>query len=161
MSPHSAQHNSKILSPNKCQRWSASKTSHPTPRQLSPASVSTNRECRAPARSLFFLYFFFFCFLGPHLRHMEFPRIGVQSELQLPAYTTAIAVWDPIRVCDLHHNSWQCQIPNPLGKTRDQTFIHMGTSQIHFPCTMMGTLSMFITVFASSCWHSICSQWVL
>ena len=31
----------------------------------------------------------FFVFLGPHLRHMEVPRLGVESELQSPAYTTA------------------------------------------------------------------------
>ena len=30
-----------------------------------------------------------FVFLGPHLRHMKVPRLGVTSELQLPAYTTA------------------------------------------------------------------------
>ena len=35
--------------------------------------------------------FFFFCFLGPYPRHMEVPRLGVHSELQLLAYTTAAA----------------------------------------------------------------------
>ena len=30
-------------------------------------------------------------FLGPHLQHMEVPRLGVKLELQLPAYTTATA----------------------------------------------------------------------
>ena len=34
---------------------------------------------------------FFFAFLGLHLRHMKAPRLGVQSELQLPAYSTATA----------------------------------------------------------------------
>ena len=34
---------------------------------------------------------------------MEVPRLGVQSELQLPAFTTATATRDPGRVCDLHH----------------------------------------------------------
>ena len=43
----------------------------------------------------------FFFFLGPLLRHMEVPRLGVESELQLPAYTTATAAQDPSRVCDL------------------------------------------------------------
>ena len=38
-----------------------------------------------------FLFFFFFFFLGPYPRHMEVPRLGVQSELQLPAYATATA----------------------------------------------------------------------
>ena len=36
---------------------------------------------------------FYFCFLGVRLQHMEVPRLGVKSERQLPAYTTA--VWDP------------------------------------------------------------------
>ena len=31
----------------------------------------------------FFLFFFFFVFLWPHLCHMEVPRLGVKSELQL------------------------------------------------------------------------------
>ena len=37
----------------------------------------------------YFFFFFFFCFLGPHLRYMEVLRLGVESELQLPAYATA------------------------------------------------------------------------
>ena len=40
-------------------------------------------------------FFFFFLFLGPHLHYMEFPGLGVKSELQLLAYTTATAtrIW--------------------------------------------------------------------
>ena len=38
---------------------------------------------------------FFSFFLGPHLRHMEVPRLGVKLELLLPAYTTATAKPDP------------------------------------------------------------------
>ena len=34
--------------------------------------------------------FFFFVFLWPHLQHMEASGLGVESELQLPAYTTVI-----------------------------------------------------------------------
>jgi len=34
---------------------------------------------------------FFFSFLGPHPQHRDVPRLGVRSELQLPAYTTATA----------------------------------------------------------------------
>ena len=41
------------------------------------------------------LFYFIFCFSGLHLWHMEVPRLVVQSELQLPAYTTAIAMPDP------------------------------------------------------------------
>ena len=35
------------------------------------------------------ILFFYFSFLGPHLWHMEVPRLGAESELQLLAYTTA------------------------------------------------------------------------
>ena len=35
------------------------------------------------------------CVLGPHWQHMEVSRIGAESELQLLAYTTATATWDP------------------------------------------------------------------
>ena len=47
-------------------------------------------------------FFFLLFFLGPHPRHMEVPRLGVQSELQLPAYTTATATQDPSQVFDLY-----------------------------------------------------------
>ena len=56
--------------------------------------------------------FFFFFFLWPHLQHSEVPRLGVESELQLLAYTTATGTWDRSHICDLHHSSRQCQILN-------------------------------------------------
>ena len=33
--------------------------------------------------------------LGPHTQHMEVPRLGIKSELQLLVYTTAAAMPDP------------------------------------------------------------------
>ena len=72
-----------------------------------------------------FFFFFFFCFLGPHPRHMEVPRLGVESELQLPAYTTATAMQDLSCICNLHHSSWQGWIFIKLSKARDQTHILM------------------------------------
>ena len=50
-----------------------------------------------------FCFVLFCCFLGLHVWHMEVPRLGVELELQLPAYTTATETWDPSRICDLHH----------------------------------------------------------
>ena len=38
-----------------------------------------------------FSFFFFFGFLGSYPWHMEVSRLGVESELQLPAYTTPTA----------------------------------------------------------------------
>ena len=63
---------------------------------------------------------------------MEVPRLVVELELQLPAYTTAIATRDPSRVYDLCHNSRQRQILNPLSEARDWTRVLMDTSSVHW-----------------------------
>ena len=65
-----------------------------------------------PKKTSFF--FFFFGFLRQYLWRMEVPRLGIPSELQLPAYATATATGDPSQVYSLHHSSRQCQILNPL-----------------------------------------------
>ena len=77
-----------------------------------------------------FVFFFSFFFLGPHPQLMEVPRLGIESELQLPTSATATAMPDPSRVCVLHHSSWQHRIFNPLSKTRDQTGILMATNRV-------------------------------
>ena len=50
----------------------------------------------------------FFFFLWLHLWHMEVPRLGVELELQLSAYTTATAMRDLSCICDLSHSLQQC-----------------------------------------------------
>ena len=62
---------------------------------------------------------------------MKVAGLGVKSELQLPAYTTATtAAQDLGLICDLYHSSWQCWILNPLRGARDQTQILMDTSWV-------------------------------
>ena len=68
----------------------------------------------ALAQSFVLVFFGLFVFLGLHLRYMEVPRLGVKSELQVLACTTATATPDPSHFCDLHHSSWQCQILNKM-----------------------------------------------
>ena len=63
--------------------------------------------------------FVLLCFLGLLLQHMEVPRLGVKSELELLASATATATWDLSHVCDLHRSSQQRQIINPLSEVRD------------------------------------------
>ena len=75
-------------------------------------------------------FFCLFVFLGPHLRHMEVSRLGIELELQLLAYTTAIATPDPSCICDLRGSLRQYRILNPLREARNQTHILMDTSQI-------------------------------
>ena len=45
---------------------------------------------------------------------MEVPRLGVESELHPPAYTTTTAMPDWSHICNLHPSSQQGQILNPL-----------------------------------------------
>ena len=64
---------------------------------------------------IFFVCLFcFFVFSGLQPGHMEVPRLGVKSELQMPAYSTATAMQDPSRVCNLYHNSGNAWILNLL-----------------------------------------------
>ena len=61
---------------------------------------------------------------------MKFPRLGVESDLQLLAYTTATAMQDLSYICNLHYSSQQHQILSPLSEARDGTYIFMDTSQV-------------------------------
>ena len=61
---------------------------------------------------------------------MEVPRLGVQSELQLLAYTTATAMPDLSSVFSLHFSSWLCWILNQLSEARVQTGILMDSSWV-------------------------------
>ena len=81
-------------------------------------------------QEIFFFFFYFLPFLGLHRWHMEVIRLGVESELQPPAYARAKATRDPSRVGNLHHSSQQCGILNPLSKGRDRTHNLMVPSQI-------------------------------
>ena len=58
--------------------------------------------------------FFLFFFSLLHLWHMEVPRLGMDSKLQLQAYTTVWATPDPSCICDLCRSLRQCQILNSL-----------------------------------------------
>ena len=85
----------------------------------SHGSDNTRSLILQATRELPLLIFFFWSFLGPHSLHVEVPRLGVQSELQQPAYPRATATRDPSRVCDLPYSSRQCRILNPLSKARN------------------------------------------
>ena len=91
---------------------------------------------RSMSTQSFLSFIFFFggggSFQGHTLkrRYMELPRLGVEWELQPPAYTTATATPDWRHVCNLHHSLQQYQILNPLSKAMEQTCILMDTSQV-------------------------------
>ena len=79
---------------------------------------------------IFFFSFLFFSFLFFSFLFFSFSffrlfratpalRLGVGSELLLPAYARAIAMPDSSRICDLHHSSQQHRILNTLSEVRD------------------------------------------
>ena len=98
-------------------------------------------------------FFSFFCFSRPILQHMEGPRLGVESELQLPASATATATRDLSRVCNLHHSSRQHQVLNPLSEARDRTCVLVDSSQVLNPLSH-GRNSLFLFFLP---W--MCSSW--
>ena len=79
--------------------------------------------------SWLFFFFFFLVFLGLHPWHIEVSRLGVESELQTPAYATATATQVPSASATyLHSSSEQHWVLNPLSGARDQIYILMDTS---------------------------------
>ena len=81
---------------------------------------------------ILFTYIVDFFFLESHPRHIQVPRLGVKSELQLWTYTYATAMQDPRCICDLHCSSWQCRILNALSGTRDRTSVLVDTTQVRY-----------------------------
>ena len=63
--------------------------------------------------SFFLSVFLSFVFLGPHLQHMEVPRLGIKSKLQLSATATATVIWDTSHVCNLYHTTAQDNARSP------------------------------------------------
>ena len=95
---------------------------------------------------------------------MEVPRLGVKSELQLLAYTTATSTWDQSHICNLHHSSRQQWILKPLSKARNQTNIFMDTSRVHYHWAykiIWFTSKNFISLTIFDSWGpNICIQWM-
>ena len=73
---------------------------------------------------------------------MEVPRLGVKSEVQLLAYTTATVTWD-IKLClqpTLQLTATPAPDPQPIERGQgDQTHIIMDISWICFHCAPTGT----------------------
>ena len=80
-------------------------------------------------------------------------QVRVESELQLPAYPIAIAMWDLSQVRNLHHSSQQCWSLTLLSKARDWTCILRDTSQICFRWATIGTPNPSLILFSVSVFY--------
>ena len=108
----------------------------------------------------FFFSFLFFYFLKLYPWHMEVPRLGVESELQMLAYITATAMWNLSQVCNPHWNWGQLWIHNPLSEARDGTGILMDTSWVRF-CWATWELPLdLISVHCKTIHHILFQQWL-
>ena len=81
---------------------------------------------------------------------MEVSRLGGESELQLPAYTTATAMWELSHSCDLHRSSWQYWILNPLSEARDWTCILTDISLVLNPLSHNSNFSHHFFIVRNS-----------
>jgi len=61
---------------------------------------------------------------------MEVPRLGVEVELQLLAYTTTTTMPDLSHICSLHTAHGNARSLTHCMGARDQTYILMDTSEI-------------------------------
>ena len=78
-------------------------------------SVSSSRF----SFSLLFIYLFIYClFRAAFAAYGSFQARG-PIRAAAASHTTATAMRDPSRICDLHHSSEQCWILNPLSEARD------------------------------------------
>ena len=74
---------------------------------------------------------------------MEVPRIGIESELQLPVYAIVTATRDPSCVCDLYYSLQQHRILNPLSDAQDGTHSLIDSSLVCNPLSHKGN-SLFV-----------------
>ena len=87
-----------------------------------PAVCLSMKECCFfQIMASFFLSFFFFLLFRATPTAYRNSQARVKSELQLPAYITAIAMWEPTS-----------QLTATQSEARDRTGILMDTSRIHF-----------------------------
>ena len=71
------------------------------------------------------LFIYLFIFFMTACAAYGSSRRGVESELQLLAYTTATATLNLSHIFKLCHSLWQPWILNPLSEARDRTCILM------------------------------------
>ena len=64
---------------------------------------------------------------------MDVARLGVESELQLPAYATAMATLDPSCTCKPRCGLTQRQILHPLSKNKESTWVLTETTSGPYP----------------------------
>ena len=82
---------------------------------------------------------------------------GSQARGPIRAYTTATAMADLSRICDLHRSSPQCWILNPLREARDRTRNPLVPSRSRFSCAMTGTPRHIVFLWRLAPSDSLCA----
>ena len=131
------------LVPSSLPSWNCDKTCYSF---YVPYGLAEFYNCNDQLFSLFdmnidFSVFLFFFFLQDYTC-MEVPGLGIKSELQLPAYTTATATPYLSHICNLRLSLQQHWILNPLSETRDWTRILMDASWVLNPLSHSRNISI-------------------
>ena len=104
-----------------------------------------------------FLFCFFFCFLGPHLWHMDVPRLGLESVLRLPVYT--IATKRQIQATSVTYTTvhGSARSLTHWVRAKDWTCILMDASRVQNPLSHNRNFPFFspLILLVSSGWASI------
>ena len=95
---------------------------------------------------------------------LKVPRLGVKSELQLPATATATATATAMpnrsSICDLTHSSQQCWILNPVSKARNQTGLLVDTGRVCNPLSHDGSSLPTLLIAKVGSWvHTNFHSW--
>ena len=103
-------------------------------------TIETKHSRMAYKEAFFFFFLSFFVFLGPYLRHMEVPKLGVKLELQLPAYATTTATPDLHTAASSTYTTAHCNARSLTHwAVQGSNCILMDISQIHFHWATTGT----------------------
>ena len=87
------------------------------------------------------LYYYYYYYL---LFSRAIPLAYGSSQARGRIRATATATPDLGCVCKLHHSSRQCQILNPLSKSRDRTCVLVNPSHTRLHCSRTGKIDLYI-----------------
>ena len=121
------------------------------------AESLTNCSPEGTPIAFLFVWFLVFCLFVLLFRAVLLAYKSSQARGWIRAVAASLhystATPDLSCICNLHHSSQQCRIPDPLSEARDWTHIFMDTNRICFCCTTRGTPGFWFFFFG--CAYSI------
>ena len=102
-----------------------------------------------------YLLIYLFCFLEPHVQHMEVPRLEVRSKLQLPAHSTVRATQDLSWTVAYNTDHDNARYSTHWARPGIRFHILMDTSWIGYRWTTTGSTFLFYFFIITSTIFSV------